>query len=104
MSFEMTTCATVYCDRCLTLAADGRGSARHWLDRRVAVEELLQLGWQVNKIEDRAICPTCVRILVCLNTGHDWEPWQQLLPLDAAAAVVRTCQRCSCPDTNPPAA
>lgn len=100
MSFEITTCATVYCDRCLTLATDSRGSAQHWLDRAAAVEQLLQLGWQVNSAEDRAVCPTCVLILVCLNTGHDWGPWQELLPLDISAAAVRTCRRCSSPQTQ----
>lgn len=98
MSFEITLCVTVYCDRCLVLAVDHRGSARHWVDRDAAVTDLLGLGWQVNTVEDRATCATCVQTLTCLNQGHDWGAWQNLLPLGVPghllATALRTCRRC----------
>lgn len=104
MSFEITLCATVYCDRCLTLATDRRGSAQHWADREAAVTDLLSLGWQVNTLEDRAICAVCVQTLTCLNEGHDWGAWQNLLPLGVTGNILptalRTCRRCNQTSSN----
>lgn len=97
MSFEITLCTTVYCDRCLTLARDHRGSAKHWPDREAAVVDLLRVGWQVHDADERAVCAVCVQTITCLNQGHDWGASQNLLPLGDPAphlSALRTCRRC----------